>query len=237
MSSSTEVTTAATEADARVKAAIESAVADPSDLSAYAAITDRGERARVRSAVAARVTATIAKVDPTDPVAGSAAIVEFKRLSAVSEAMSAAKSAPKSTPVDPKVAIANRIATLRLAADLLETGFVAPDGLDPVDVSDWRDLATGVDVVTVRNLTDRSVTRAPKSHDVAAGITSAMANVPVGEFRSVAWVANTWRDEHNGPDAAGGRISARVYAPNGCTVPGIAPATDEKGRKGLVRTA
>lgn len=225
---STTVTPAA-EADTRVNAAIVAAIADPSDLGAYTALSDRVERRRVRDAIEARSRSTIAGADPTDPESAMAALVEAKRLSDIHAAMGTTKSRPKSVP-DPVADIAAAIVTFRAAADLLASGVVGIGDGEPVDFGD-----TDPTDLLVRDITPdimrlvsslKSGTRSPNRYDTTDAFRAAFTSV--GDTVTVSTVCAAW-ESAGGPSAsdANGRVRARLLASGGCTVPfvEVVPAT------------
>jgi hypothetical protein len=91
--------------------------------------------------------------------------------------------------VDPGVLVARRIATLRLAADLLENTVVVPDGIEGYTLAelDTDHTGTGVmpDVDAAIVLAGAKVARSGDRTDIGAAITEAMADVPVGTFLKV----------------------------------------------------
>lgn len=134
------------------------------------------------------------------------------------------KPAPKTAPKpDSGLLLMRRIARLELAANMLRDRVAVPEGLDlvadlPAYVADESDWAAAASIALDR------VTKRTKTHDVAAGVRSAFAGEPVGTVLKTSEIAKRW-----GVANASGRINARLYAENGCTIPGVEPVDTSDG--------
>lgn len=85
-----------------------------------------------------------------------------------------------------------------------------------------------------------SAPRAPYTgnrRSVAKHIEEAFANQPVGTWLSIAQIAKFESAEYSGDKVSQGAVSARVYAPGGCTIAGIKPQENADGKKGAVKIA
>lgn len=142
-------------------------------------------------------------------------------------------STPKAE-VDWSQVAADRVATLRMAAALIESGMVDPSGFP----EDWAssnedgdriELPNGTpDEELARKLASAKVTKSSDRADVGAGIEAAFADVPSGTFLTVQQITN----KAGLPSA--GAVAARLFPKSGvCTVPGVTPteasATSPKG--------
>lgn len=220
MTSTTPTATAVTVSDDTIKSAIHAAVAVPSDLAPFRAITDTKARNRVRKAVEARSrSAAFVDGDPVEIMA------EVRRLATIVDTMKSARSAAPKVVVDPMVTLRNRAATLRLAADLIDAGIAAPDGIDPVTVTYGHSMgrhAGTPNVSSAFTLAATKVTRSGPTNDVAAAVRAAMAHLAVGDTMTTTAISHAWEAAGGPPaSATGGRINARLTAPNGCTIVGV----------------
>lgn len=85
-----------------------------------------------------------------------------------------------------------------------------------------------------------STPRAPYTgnrRSVAKHIEEAFANKATGTWMSIAEIAKFESAEYAGDKVSQGAVSARIYAPGGCTIAGIAPQENADGKKGAVKTA
>lgn len=74
--------------------------------------------------------------------------------------------------------------------------------------------------------------------DIGAHIASAFESAEVGTFLSVAEIRNHTSSEYGDSHPSAGAISARLFPKSGkCTVEGVEPGTDEKGKKGATKVA
>lgn len=83
-------------------------------------------------------------------------------------------------------------------------------------------------------------TRAPytgERRSVAKHIEQAFAEHEVGTFLTIAQIANFKSDEYGDQKVSQGAVSARIYAANGCTVPGVRPQLSADGKKGAVKVS
>lgn len=145
-----------------------------------------------------------------------------------------AKSPTVAAPIDWSQVAADRIATLRLAADLIESGVVDPIGFPEGWVSS-NESGDGIDLpegVADRDLADKlasaKLTKSSDRSDIGAAIGSAFADVESGTFLTVAQIAN------KAGLPSQGAVAARLFPKSGtCTVTGVVPteatATSPKG--------
>ena len=127
-------------------------------------------------------------------------------------------SAKSATPtIDPKVAIAQRVANLRMAADLLLNGQIAPDGVDtPVELTE-SDIPDGNREAAER-YAKVPITRKRKENDIPTLIRAAFASHATGTFMKVSEIRRaiaTIHPEKNVSAEWDGRLSAALFGPNG----------------------
>lgn len=130
-------------------------------------------------------------------------------------------SAPK-VEVAVEVILAARVAALRTAADMIESGLVTPDGIDTFDpaqvafIGAARHAVDAVDIEAARKIAGSKITRHGKVNDVGQVILDALAAVPAGTVLTMAQVASTV------DGLSDGAVAARVFPSNGkVTVEGI----------------
>lgn len=161
---------------------------------------------------------------------------------------------PVAAPVDWSALVAGRIVGLRGAADALASGLVRPSDVPTdADLGNVETLALDLfdlhavhgyprtDDDTVSALATARVgqrVRSGVTHDVARGVAQAMSSLPTGGFMKVSAIAGAWL-ANGGPAKADGRISARLFAANGCTIPGVTgtEATTDSPRGATVTDA
>lgn len=101
-------------------------------------------------------------------------------------------SRPEPVAIDYVALVASRVATLRLAADLIESGKVTPDGVDvaTVDLSGLADIAGTPNEELATKLATSRVSRrtGTDSHDTKAIIEHAFEQVDSGTFLSIAQI-------------------------------------------------
>lgn len=72
--------------------------------------------------------------------------------------------------------------------------------------------------------------------DIAKHIVNAFADKPSGTFLTIAEIKNTHSDEYGDNSPSAGAVSARLFPNSGkCTVEGITPGTNDKGKKGATK--
>lgn len=192
----------------------------PTDLAGltgldYAALSGP-DKARARANGQAAIMAAVADGDLTG---GQALVAAMKGWGPTSTAPA---------PVDHRQTVADRIATLRSAADILEMGLTVPTG---VTVSgDWTDLPTGTpDTEQAVRIAEVKVTRSTDRHDIKAAVDAWFADQPAGTFATFARIATESGLPSSGAVAAHAKSdrlsSGLTYVP---------AATDQKGgiRKG-----
>jgi hypothetical protein len=212
------------------------AMSDDDAVAAYVA-ADRSGRATIRAALTAHVVTLAAALD-TDGAARAATLINV-----LSDAGSAA-SGSTSTPVDYVALVARRVATLRRAADMLETGTVTPhgvpDGTDLTSVADavsrLSDADTDDDAASA--LAAQRVSRAGQRRNVTEWLSQRIADMSgedtdAGPFT----VADTRRGDADAP--SNGAVSqcwdnmtdaARI-------VPNVSAVRDDEGRRAFVYVA
>lgn len=170
-------------------------------VAAYAA-ADKTGRTAIRRALTA---GGARRVDAMDAVGAKTYQTAIARLTA------------PATPatVDHEVTLADRIATLRLAADLMESGIVAPSGLDPVAYPAARGVAN---VATAFDLAGAKITRNGPTQSVQTVIDAAFDGVESGTFLRVSEICNRADYPHSGA------VAARLFPAKGdCTLTGVTP--------------
>lgn len=173
---------------------------------------DRSARAKFRAACDAAMKAALGAGDLPGAVAANARLDEFK---------SAAGSTPDKVTIDWAQVTADRIATLRAAADLLAQAEVRIDGT-PDDYAWPANLPTGTpDADQARTIATKRATKAGPTHNVAEGVRAAFADEPDGTFLTIAEIGRRWVAA-GGPTNNSGRIAARLFA-DVCTIDGVTP--------------
>lgn len=127
--------------------------------------------------------------------------------------------------------VAVRVASLRRAADLIESGQVRPAGV-PDDADLTPEPLSAVETATVADLAQtmaahkvaRSVPTGPRSN-VGAAIESWAASVEPGTFGSAGDIARAM------DLPSSGAVAARLFPRSGeaCNVPGVTPVTPAQG--------
>lgn len=150
------------------------------------------------------------------------------------QALLVASKSDKAT-VPTEVTVAARIATLRLAADLLEAGSVRPEGIESADPVGIAELVAGRyvpgDLDAAKKVAAAKITKSGPQTDVGAVIEHAFEDVEVGTFLTVRQICAKSEYKHDGA------VAARLFPRSGeaCNVPGIVPvdtsATSGKGAR------
>lgn len=156
-------------------------------------------------------------------VASAKTIEDMVRAQAIQTHLESLKST-KSDKVTatPEEIVAARIANLRLAADLLESGTVRPDGIESVSVTDLAHEVAGRfvsgDLATATKIASAKITKSGPQHNVAEVIEHAFEGKSSGTFLTVAQIAAASDYPHQGA------VAARLFPAKGdCTVDGVVP--------------
>jgi hypothetical protein len=108
--------------------------------------------------------------------------------------------------VDPAVTVSNRIATLRYAADLLESGQVTPEG---IDADTLGDLAEGTaDEESAHKIAGAKITRSGVRRSIGAHVAQVFEGRPSGSALKVSEVANLRSEEYGDSKPSSGAIAA-----------------------------
>lgn len=213
MTNSTATVTSPTDAIAAIVASI------PTQAAYVAA--DRAGKAAIRSDVAAIVQAAIRPGGYGLPVAMAAQAA----LDAYAPAASAAPA------FDWSDAIAVRVATLRLAADLLESGHVRPTDAPTDGIALGVGLITP-DAIAAEGIAADAIRRASK-RDLSAMLTDAVAAMPDG-FVTIAQLRSAVADiAGDGYRPSGGAVQAALESVSGITGATFSPTTANR-RAGAV---
>lgn len=213
-----------------VSTVVASIVADAQsgDVTSYQS-ADQGTKAKVRSAIEKMIKDALRAKEFS--AAGD--------LQDVLDAIVAAKITKESAPVDYAQVIADKIATLRLAADMLEQSMIVPEGIESDAVTDLeskidagladRDQATKIASAKITKSTDRV--------DLAAHVAEVIAGYESGTFLKISEVAKQSTEAAPSGLPSQGALAARLFAAGGCTLDGVEPveasATAPKGLRVL----
>lgn len=118
--------------------------------------------------------------------------------------------APKIT-VDPKITLANRVATLRAAADMIESGKIIPTGLDLGDdfkIGEVNFTAGVADADAATKIAGAKITRSVERNSIQGALDRAIEGLDSGTFLTCTEVANKGRDGEYRPSP--GAVAARV---------------------------
>jgi len=141
---------------------------------------------------------------------------------------------PSSEPTDYRALVAAKIANLRLAADLLESGSVRPDGVpDDADLTDTEEhpLPTvEADTEIATKIASAKISKSADRRDVGAYIARAFESVPVGTYLSASAIRSAGAVEGDDYRPSTGAITARLFADGGCTVEGVEPTIRDTNR-------
>lgn len=176
------------------------------DTSGYVSL-DRSGRARVRSALDARILTSVRNRDEKAQEVLLAAIDAVKSVSSASSGKEQ---------VDPKVRIAERVAILRFAAEALFGGMVPVSGVTSempiLDESDIPDMTDEM-VQKAMKLATFSIGTKTKENDIPALIRTVFANVPNGTFMKVSVIRAEIGRINSIPvtSAWDGRINASLF--------------------------
>ncbi len=154
-------------------------------VDAYRAAT-KSEKSNMRSAANRDMLAAIDSIGSgADPVAAMATVTAIRSMMAAWT-----ESNTRSTdPIDWSAIASVRIATLRAAADMIESGAVRPNGI-PAEIELSFDSAASADIDRARRIASDPVRTHEKS-DMRSAVASVVeSNMVSGEFYTVADVAN-----------------------------------------------
>lgn len=147
-----------------------------------------------------------------------------------------AKVASVREPVNASQFIADRVASLRLAAYLLESGQAAPTDLDvsSVDFTDLPDQTRELDedgsdpiARAAREVASAKISRSTQRRSIQSVIDNAFADLESGDFLTVAEIRT--KGQWTGYVPSDGAIAARLYPtnkanqPTDCTLEGVEP--------------
>lgn len=159
---------------------------------------------------------------------------------------------------DPADIIARRVASLRLAADMIASGVVRPDGtpddftINSADIADRvksimaaaiADQKAGTQSDGTKALSEAStklatakITRSTDTHDIAEWITRALASVEINRGVTVAQIITLGAIEGDDYRPTSGAVTARLNSKN--TIEGVVKcAVGDRGVVGAMRTA
>lgn len=118
------------------------------------------------------------------------------------------EAAPAKEAVDPKVTVSNRAATLRLAAELILSGEVTPDGIDAAEV-DLSDLPDGeADEEVARKIAGAKIARSGVRRSIGDHIEAVFGDLESGTALKVSEVANVRTDVYGDAKPSSGAIAA-----------------------------
>jgi uncharacterized protein (DUF4415 family) len=199
------------------------AVATPTDAVAFLSAT-RTDREAIRAAASAAALSAMTTGEMDVATGHMQCVVWYD-----AHMKDARVTTPTATPAEQ---VARRIATLRMAADLLEADAFRPDGIGDYTTDDvLNHLSTDAHpdpdraIVIASAKVGRSA-RSATRNELTDAIRSAWVGQPVGTVLTVPEVM----DAIGCPRDWNGRISARLAAPAGCTVPGIVGTTTDGGK-------
>lgn len=149
---------------------------------------------------------------------------------------STAKVAPVRVETDFRLVVSQRVADLRLAADLLEQGVVTPDAIPSDQTPDVDCSPFGLtlpyaagDMVNATKLAGTKVTRSTESNVIADVIAAAFADLPSGSYLTSTEIGI--KGGHSRGGKANGAVNAALYPQSGKSskITGVTPAP--KGEK------
>lgn len=211
---------------ATVTSIFESAV--NGDLSAYTS-AEQGTKSKVRAQVEKSIKEALrAKEFET---AGD--------LQDVLDSLVSAKISKESAKIDFAQVIADKIANLRLAADMLESGAIVPEGIEPESVVDLATKITAAlaDKEAATKIASAKITKSSDRVDIEAHVAEVIADVESGTFLKISEVAKVRTEAAPEGLPSQGALAARLFAKGGCTLDGVEPveatATAPKGLRVL----
>lgn len=173
------------------------AMIDSALVVAYQA-ADKGGKAKIRTALQS---AKDNAVEALDLQAALDAKATFQACVASSGPVT-----PESAPVN--ITLANRAATLRRAAALIESGSVTPDGLDVTGLDYGTVIDGTADEAAATKIASAKITRSGEQHDIGAVIVRVFGPVEVGTVLTVAEVVRLGEVEGYRPSP--GAVSNKI---------------------------
>lgn len=161
-----------------------------SHVESYKSASDNKARAAVRAEVKSAQSAAMAKVGKEEASLVLAEITYWQR---TMDALRTDKPESEKVTVPSHVTVAQRVAALRLAANLLESGEVLPEGIteldgDPSSVEFTEADAESIDA-TGRKLAASKITRSTERNSIRDAIERAFDGQPVGTVMKISEVA------------------------------------------------
>lgn len=149
-------------------------------VEAYLAATV-ADKARLRAKAEAGIKAAIDNLDLEAAAAAKAAL----------DAYLASGATKAAAPTDYAALVAQRVANLRHAADLIESGLVRPTGVpEEADLTRTVEGPIQADTEAATKLAEASVARSSVRSDIQAAIVEAFADLPSGSFLTSQQIAN-----------------------------------------------
>lgn len=186
-------------------------------------VADAGEKRKIRNRVEGNIRRALDGFDFQAAYDAKATL----------EALGPVKSDVPEIPAN--VRIATRARILLVAADMLLSGEIVPEGMDAVDMSDLPEIVLDEsDVEKARSIASAKITRSAQSEDIEVVVRNAFNGVESGAFLTIAQIARL--GGHSRGTAASGAIAARLFPKSGkCTIEGIVPvertATNVRGAR------
>ena len=198
-------------------------IAKINDLAAAYQSADKSDKAKIRK--------SLDDIMRTNLSAG-----EFMIAQAAHEALAGLVSkSPEKVEIDYSQVLADRIATLRYAADCLESGSLVPTGWDDVTI-DRSTLPRGtVDVEAADKIATAKITKSGDRHSIDDVVARAIEGKSAGTFMKVSEVRLAGAIDGYSP--SDGAIAARLFPKSGdCTLTGVIPAeaTADRPVRGLI---
>ena len=157
-----------------------SSIVTYASVDAYQAATV-ADKARLRAKAEAGIKAAIDALDMEAAALAKAAL----------DAYLASGASTKAAPIDYAALVAQRVADLRHAADLIESGLVRPTGVpDEADLARTVEGPIQADTEAATKLASASVARSSVRSDIKAAIIEAFADLEAGAFLSSQEIAN-----------------------------------------------
>lgn len=149
-------------------------------VEAYLAATV-ADKARLRAKAEAGIKAAVDTLDMAAATVAKAAL----------DAYLASGATTKAAPVDYAALVAQRVADLRHAADLIESGLVRPSGVpDEADLTRTVEGPIQADTEAATKLASAKVARSATRNDIQAAIIEAFEGLDSGDFLTCQEIAN-----------------------------------------------
>lgn len=231
--------------------------ATPAAATPAAATPDEAIVARYRAADAkgkAKIRTEVKAAIGTAVIAGNIALAQT--LVATESALVTVRAAAAA--VDPADVIARRVASLRLAADMIASGTTRPDGTPDDFKIDSADIANRVKSImksavddtksgtmsdgtkalseAAHKLASAKITRSTDTHDIAEWITRALASVEINRGVTVAQIITLGAIDGDDYRPTSGAVTARLNSKNAIDNV-IKVAVGDRGVVGAMRTA